>query len=97
MLSMQPIIGLGVSKVIDSGHPDYKKGDLLWGLVGWEEYSVITLTTYSHFKIEHTDVPLSYYTGLLGIISYSSLISLVVKKAWLCDVFFSIYLSRLVW
>ncbi|CAH8390132.1 unnamed protein product [Eruca vesicaria subsp. sativa] len=63
----EPIIGLGVSKVIDSGHPDYKKGDLLWGLVGWEEYSVITLTPYSHFKIHHTDVPLSYYTGLLGM------------------------------
>ncbi|CAA7036309.1 unnamed protein product [Microthlaspi erraticum] len=63
----EPIVGLGVSKVIDSGHPDYKKGDLLWGLVGWEEYTVITLTPYSHFKINHTDVPLSYYTGLLGM------------------------------
>ncbi|XP_024008135.1 NADPH-dependent oxidoreductase 2-alkenal reductase isoform X3 [Eutrema salsugineum] len=63
----EPIVGLGVSKVIDSGHPDYKKGDLLWGLVGWEEYTVITLTPYSHFKIHHTDVPLSYYTGLLGM------------------------------
>ncbi|CAH2033898.1 unnamed protein product, partial [Thlaspi arvense] len=63
----EPIIGIGVSRVIDSGHPDYKKGDLLWGLVGWEEYSVITLSLYSHFKIHHTDVPLSYYTGLLGM------------------------------
>ncbi|KAL0695397.1 hypothetical protein Bca4012_062577 [Brassica carinata] len=61
----EPIVGLGVSKVIDSRHPDYKKGDLLWGIVGWEEYSVITLSPYSHFKIHYTDVPLSYYTGLL--------------------------------
>ena len=53
--------------MIESGHPDYTKGDLLWGIVGWEEYSVITLTPYSHFKILHTDVPLSYYTGLLGM------------------------------
>lgn len=57
-----------MSKVIDSGHPDYKKGDLLWGVVGWEEYSVIT-PDFSHFKIQHTDVPLSYYTGLLGMLS----------------------------
>ncbi|KAG2269550.1 hypothetical protein Bca52824_064105 [Brassica carinata] len=63
----EPIVGLGVSKVIDSRHPDYKKGDLLWGIVGWEEYSVITLSPYSHFKIHYTDVPLSYYTGLLGM------------------------------
>ncbi|XP_010492633.1 PREDICTED: NADP-dependent alkenal double bond reductase P1-like [Camelina sativa] len=63
----QPIFGYGVSRVIESGHPDYKKGDLLWGIVGWEEHSVITPMTHMHFKIQHTDVPLSYYTGLLGM------------------------------
>ncbi|CAE6202006.1 unnamed protein product [Arabidopsis arenosa] len=63
----KPITGYGVAKAIDSGHPNYKNGDLLWGRVGWEEYSVITPTHSSHFKIHHTDVPLSFYTGLLGI------------------------------
>ncbi|XP_010525046.1 PREDICTED: NADP-dependent alkenal double bond reductase P1-like [Tarenaya hassleriana] len=63
----KPVFGFGVSKVIDSGHPDFQKGDLLWGIVGWEEYSVITPTPNLHFKIHHTDVPLSYYTGLLGM------------------------------
>ncbi|MED6218231.1 hypothetical protein PIB30_025005 [Stylosanthes scabra] len=61
-----PIIGYGVCKVVDSKHPGFKKGDLVWGVTKWEEYSVITLTD-SLFKIEHTDVPLSYYTGLLGM------------------------------
>jgi len=65
---VQPIFGYGVSRVIESGHPDYKKGDLLWGIVGWEEYSVITPMTHMHFKIQHTDIPLSYYTGLLGML-----------------------------
>ena len=63
--TMQPIAGYGVAKVLDSGHPNFKKGDLVWGLTGWEEYSLIT-TTERLFKIHHTDVPLSYYTGLLG-------------------------------
>ncbi|XP_022641619.1 NADPH-dependent oxidoreductase 2-alkenal reductase [Vigna radiata var. radiata] len=27
-----PLAGLGVSKVLESGHPDYKKGDLVWGM-----------------------------------------------------------------
>ncbi|KAG2239320.1 hypothetical protein Bca52824_090180 [Brassica carinata] len=63
----KPISGFGVSKVMDSGHPDYKEGDLLWGAVGWEEYSVITPIPNLHFKIHHTDVPLSHYTGLLGM------------------------------
>ncbi|KAM7464854.1 hypothetical protein LguiB_012416 [Lonicera macranthoides] len=61
-----PIIGYGVAKVLDSGHPNFKKGDLVWGMTGWEEYSLITATDQL-FKIQHTDVPLSYYTGLLGM------------------------------
>jgi NADPH-dependent curcumin reductase CurA len=39
---MQPIVGYGVAKVLDSGHPNFKKGDLVWGTTGWEEYSLIT-------------------------------------------------------
>ncbi|XP_028792586.1 2-alkenal reductase (NADP(+)-dependent) isoform X2 [Neltuma alba] len=61
-----PIIGLGVSKVIDSGNQNFREGDLVWGMTGWEEYSVIS-STESLFKIQHTDLPLSYYTGILGM------------------------------
>lgn len=38
---MQPIEGFGVAKVVDSGHPEIKKGDLAWGATGWHKYSVI--------------------------------------------------------
>ncbi|XP_031257898.1 2-alkenal reductase (NADP(+)-dependent)-like [Pistacia vera] len=58
--------GFGVAKVMDSGHPEFQKGDLAWGIVGWEEYSVIK-NPESFFKIHHADVPLSYYTGILGM------------------------------
>ncbi|CAI0417953.1 unnamed protein product [Linum tenue] len=61
-----PISGLGVSKVVDSAHPDYKKGDLVWGGVTWEEYSVVE-NPKGIFKIPDPDVPLSYYTGVLGM------------------------------
>ncbi|XP_030527766.1 2-alkenal reductase (NADP(+)-dependent)-like [Rhodamnia argentea] len=61
-----PITGYGVARVLESGHPNFKKGNLLWGITGWEEYSLITAPE-TCFKIEHTDVPLSYYTGLLGM------------------------------
>ncbi|XP_039133599.1 2-alkenal reductase (NADP(+)-dependent)-like [Dioscorea cayenensis subsp. rotundata] len=60
------ISGLGVSKVVYSGHPDFSAGDLVWGMIGWEEYSVIT-NPESFFKIKDTDFPLSYYTGILGM------------------------------
>jgi NADPH-dependent curcumin reductase CurA len=64
----QPIVGYGVARVVDSRHSDFKKGDLVWGrTIGWEEYSLITTPEYL-FKINHTDdIPLSYYTGILGM------------------------------
>ncbi|CAN0842469.1 2-alkenal reductase (NADP(+)-dependent) [Linum grandiflorum] len=61
-----PISGFGVSKVVESAHPDYKKGDLVWGFTNWEEYSIIENPKIL-FKIPNSDVPLSYYTGLLGM------------------------------
>ncbi|KAH9614549.1 hypothetical protein KSS87_002704 [Heliosperma pusillum] len=64
-----PITGYGVSKVLESRHPKYQKGDLVWGFTGWEEYTLITSSQQAQmfFKIEHKDVPLSYYTGILGM------------------------------
>ncbi|XP_061345073.1 NADPH-dependent oxidoreductase 2-alkenal reductase-like isoform X2 [Gastrolobium bilobum] len=62
----KPLIGFGVAKVLESEHKDYKKGDLIWGLTKLEEYSLVP-STQIQFKIEHTDVPLSYYTGILGM------------------------------
>ncbi|XLT08231.1 hypothetical protein HN51_054024, partial [Arachis hypogaea] len=59
-----PLTGYGVGRVLESGHPDYKKGDLVWGITKWEEYSLVS-SDQTLFKIEHTDVPLSYYTGIL--------------------------------
>ncbi|XP_044500530.1 2-alkenal reductase (NADP(+)-dependent)-like isoform X3 [Mangifera indica] len=60
-----PLSGHGVAEVLDSEHPDFKKGDLVWGMTAWEEYSLITSPNL--FKIQHTDMPLSYYTGILGM------------------------------
>ncbi|KAH9607831.1 hypothetical protein KSS87_000005, partial [Heliosperma pusillum] len=50
-------------------HPKFKTGDLVWEFTGWEEYSLLTSPELLEglFKIEHTDVPLSYYTGILGM------------------------------
>ncbi|XP_055813120.1 2-alkenal reductase (NADP(+)-dependent)-like [Solanum dulcamara] len=61
-----PIVGFGVAKVVDSAHPKFKKDDLVWGITGWEEYSIIKAPE-TLFKIHNTDVPLSYYTGILGM------------------------------
>nr|GEV28795.1 2-alkenal reductase [Tanacetum cinerariifolium] len=78
-----PISGLGVAKVLDSGHLDFKTGDLVSGGTGWEEYSIIN-EPETLFKIQHTDdVPLSYYTGfdmpVFSLLPYPDL-SLIVCR-----------------
>ncbi|XP_011085050.1 2-alkenal reductase (NADP(+)-dependent) [Sesamum indicum] len=65
------ITGYGVAKIVDSSHPNFKKGDLVWGITGWEEYSLIR-STQGLFKIHHTDLPLSYYTGILGMAGHTA-------------------------
>ena len=65
-----------MAKVVESGHPEYKKGDLIWGFTKWEEYSLVS-PTQTLVKIQHTDVPLSYYTGILGMCINKFLLTLI--------------------
>ncbi|KAH0710277.1 hypothetical protein KY284_011704 [Solanum tuberosum] len=62
-----PITGCGVAKVLESGDSNFQEGDLVWGMTGWEEYSIVTATQSALFKIHDKNVPLSYYTGILGM------------------------------
>jgi NADPH-dependent curcumin reductase CurA len=64
---MKPIEGFGVSKVVDSDNPSFKPGDLISGITGWEEYSLIRRTEQLR-KIKPDDIPLSLHLGLLGML-----------------------------
>ncbi|OMO71076.1 Alcohol dehydrogenase superfamily, zinc-type [Corchorus capsularis] len=61
-----PMTGFGVAKILDSTHHGFEEGDYVWGTTGWEEYSFIARPERL-FKIRHTEVPLSYYAGILGM------------------------------
>ncbi|XP_047335092.1 2-alkenal reductase (NADP(+)-dependent) [Impatiens glandulifera] len=65
------IEGFGVSRVIDSDDPDFRPGDLVVGLTGWEEYSFIRKDQQLR-KIQHHDIPLSYHVGLLGMPGFTA-------------------------
>ncbi|CAL4903709.1 unnamed protein product [Urochloa decumbens] len=76
----------GVSKVVLSGHPDFKPGDLLWGVTGWEEYTLIPNPVFCHM-INHREFPLSYYTGVLGVpglTAYAGLFEVAKAKKGEC-------------
>lgn len=68
------IQGFGVSRVVHSNHPDFEPGDLVTGMTGWEEYTIIS-NTHGLNKIHHHqkhDIPLSYYLGLLGMPGFTA-------------------------
>ncbi|KAJ4964312.1 hypothetical protein NE237_024251 [Protea cynaroides] len=44
-----PITGFGVAKVLDSDHPNFKEGELVWGVTKWEEYRMPGMTAYVGF------------------------------------------------
>ncbi|KAG6400108.1 hypothetical protein SASPL_141596 [Salvia splendens] len=47
---------------------NFKTGELVWGFTGWEEYSLIK-DPNQLFKVQDKDLPLSYYTGILVLLS----------------------------
>eukprot|EP01018_Ginkgo_biloba_P014784 Gb_23482 [translate_table: standard] len=65
------IQGYGLAKVIMSNHPEFKEGDLVSCFTGWEEYSIIPKGS-NLTKIKYTDVPLSYYMGILGMPGFTA-------------------------
>ena len=59
-----------MSKVVKSDNPDFKAGDYVTGITGWEEYSMIPPTRKLRKIHPDDDIPLSYHLGLLGIHLY---------------------------
>ncbi|TVU03027.1 hypothetical protein EJB05_51441, partial [Eragrostis curvula] len=62
----EALVNYGVCKIVESTHPKFNAGDLVWGMSGWEEYTLVTQSE-SLNKINHPELPLSYYTGVLGM------------------------------
>jgi NADPH-dependent curcumin reductase CurA len=54
-----------VGQVVASNNAEFKEGDYVSGMLGWENYSLSN--GQGLHKIPSTDVPLSWYLGLLGM------------------------------
>ncbi|POG67061.1 hypothetical protein GLOIN_2v1650793 [Rhizophagus irregularis DAOM 181602=DAOM 197198] len=89
VLTGQVVNGLGVSEVVKTNNPNYKVGDLVYGPIGWEEYSYIKSddASVSSFMLVNKellkDTPLSYHASFLkfgGLTSYASLIDIGKPK-----------------
>ncbi|KAG6498806.1 hypothetical protein ZIOFF_038555 [Zingiber officinale] len=55
----------GVGKVVASGRAELEEGDVVAGLLGWEQYTVVRPGTVL-MKVDAKDLPISYYANVLG-------------------------------
>jgi len=62
----EPVMGLTVSRVLQSRHPDYRPGELLMARFAWEEHTVTDAGDFISKLPPKPDLPLSYYLGVLG-------------------------------
>ena len=58
--------GSAVGRVIASARPDYAVGDLVSGLLGWQDYCVLG-PEVTAFKLPEIGVPSSLFLGALGM------------------------------
>jgi NADPH-dependent curcumin reductase CurA len=59
--------GLGLGRVVASKHPGYREGQLVTGLLGWQEWTVIRDAALFEPVNEIAGVPASAYLGALGM------------------------------
>ncbi|RWR97935.1 2-alkenal reductase NADP+-dependent-like protein [Cinnamomum micranthum f. kanehirae] len=79
LLPGQGIDAYGIGKVVASANPDFEKDDIVVGLLGWEEYSVVRSAFFLR-KIDSTEFPLSYHAGLLEL--YVTVFNTHITECW---------------
>ncbi len=62
------MIGGTVGEVVQSRHPQFTEGDLVVGMGGWQEYSVVDASMAGALrKVDASQIPLSYFLGAVGM------------------------------
>jgi NADPH-dependent curcumin reductase len=62
------MIGGTVGEVVESRSPKFAVGDMVAGMGGWQQYSVVDTSQRGVLrKVDVTDVPLSHYLGAVGM------------------------------
>ncbi|KAI8983957.1 hypothetical protein BDF20DRAFT_817246 [Mycotypha africana] len=67
----KPMDGHGMSEVIKSNNNNFKKGDIVFGMVGFEEYTLVPKENTSELEVRNeaksSNIPLTNYIGVLGM------------------------------
>ena len=71
-----------IGRIFKSRHPEFKKGDHLFTMQGWRDYTIVPgdelLNDSTAFKvIPHPDIPLDAYIGILGPTGWAAYVGMV--------------------
>jgi NADPH-dependent curcumin reductase CurA len=75
--------------VVASRHPNYREGDTVMGMLGWQEYAISDGSTITR-KVKENDLPLSLSLGVLGLNGVTAYFGLLdvgqprPGERWLC-------------
>ena len=73
----EPMRAIGVGQVVESRHPGYKVGELVMGLVGWQDYAVSDGAGLRPVQKVPPRVPPDLALGLFGITGLSAYFGVV--------------------
>lgn len=62
----QAISAYGVAEVVASGDPGFGKGDLVFGIIHWAQYSLVNAGESTLRKLDTLGFPFTYHLGVLG-------------------------------
>jgi NADPH-dependent curcumin reductase CurA len=62
----KPVMGLTISRIIQSNNPDLPLGQILMGRLAWQSHSIAGPNDFLVPLEPDDDVPLSYHLGILG-------------------------------
>jgi NADPH-dependent curcumin reductase CurA len=81
----QVMVGGTVGEVVESRSPKYKPGDMVQGMGGWQQYSVVDANQPGALrKLDTSLVPLSQYLGAVGmpgVTAWYGLVKIIEAKA----------------
>ena len=66
----------GIGRIEKSNHPNFREGDIVQGMLGWQEYSVVDGRALTKLPNDSA-VPLTAYLGLFGYIGLTAYFGLL--------------------
>jgi NADPH-dependent curcumin reductase CurA len=81
----QVMIGGTVGEIVESRHPNFKAGDKVVGMGGWQQYTAVDANQPGMLrKVDTTHIPLSAYLGAVGmpgVTAWYGLVKICTPKA----------------